>query len=177
MNNLLQNKSVKIALGIGIFILIFVIILSPKKNVNPAGSAQQIDSQAPKTERPELIDLAANKRQQAAAYVSSIKDKLPIYLESFPTSADITTTINLYRLSDDPSEVVRLEIYGLSYINIDSDETKNPNVTAYKESYLKAIELLESKNIDPKKLIFIYGDIEYVRKTTEAWIDALKLHP
>ena len=59
----------------------------------------------------------------------------------------------------------------------DGDEQKNPNVTAYKESYAKALEMLEGQNIDPKKLIFIYGDKEYVRKTTQYWIDSLKLHP
>lgn len=110
-------------------------------------------------------------------YVESIEKKLPIYLENFKTSVGITTSINLYRAKDDEAEVVRLEIYGLSYLNSDSDPKKNPNVTAFKESYLKAIEMLESQNIDPKKLIFIYGDKEYVRKTSQIWIKDLDLHP
>jgi hypothetical protein len=46
MNKLLQNKSVRIALGISILVLILVIILSPKKNVNPAGSPLENDSRA-----------------------------------------------------------------------------------------------------------------------------------
>lgn len=108
-------------------------------------------------------------------YVESIEKKLPLYLESFETSVGITTSINLYRLDDDEAEVVRLEIYGLSYLNKEADEKKNPNVTAFKESYVKAMEMLESQNIDPKKLIFIYGDKEYIRKTSQAWVDALKL--
>jgi hypothetical protein len=102
---------------------------------------------------------------------------LPLYLESFPTSVGLTTSINLYRLDSDEAEVVRLEIYGLSYLNEEADEQKNPNVTAFKESYLKAIEMLEGQNIDPKRLIFIFGDKEYVRKTSAAWISALNLRP
>lgn len=170
----MNKKFLLIASGITIFILILVLVFSPKKNLNPAGPAQRDDSRAV---RPELIDLARDQRNQAMIYVSAIEDKLPLYLESFETSVGITTSINIYRASDDEAEIVRLEIYGLSYLNSDGDEQKNPNVTAYKESYAKALEMLEGQNIDPKKLIFIYGDKEYVRKTTQIWIDALKLHP
>jgi hypothetical protein len=174
----MNKKFFLIAGGISLFILILVLIFSPKKNLNPAGPAQRDDSRAqPESERPELIDLARDKRQQTMIYVESIEKKLPLYLENFKTSVGITTSINIYRASDDEAEIVRLEIYGLSYLNSDSNETKNPNVTAYKESYAKSLEMLESQNIDPKKLIFIYGDKEYVRQTSEAWIYALKLQP
>jgi hypothetical protein len=170
----MNKKFFLIATGISIFILILVLVLSPKKNLNPAGPPKVDDSRAPRTE---LIDLSKERRNQAMIYVASIENKLPLYLESFKTSVGIETSINLYRMGDDEAEIVRLEIYGLSYLNSDSNEAKNPNVTAYKESYAKALEMLESQNIDPKKLIFIYGDKEYVRKTTQTWIDALKLHP
>lgn len=169
----MNKKFFLIAAGITIFILILVLIFSPKKSQGPASNF----TPQPESERPELIDLARDQRNQAMIYVSTIEDKLPLYLESFKTSPGITTSINIYRASDDEAEIVRLEIYGLSYLNSDSDEKKNPNVTAYKESYAKALEMLESQNIDPKKLIFIYGDKEYVRQTTQIWIDALKLHP
>lgn len=172
MKDLLKNKTVLVVVGISLFILILVILLSPKKS-----SIIPLPSVSPESERVELIDLSKEKRQQAMIYVDTIEKKLPIYLESFKTSVGIDASINLYRLNDDEAEVVRLEIYGLSYLNQESDEKKNPNVTAFKESYGKAIELLESQNIDPKKLIFIYGDKEYVRKTSELWIDQLKLKP
>ena len=85
-------------------------------------------------------------------YVESIEKKLPLYLESFPTSVGINTTINLYRLGSDEAEIVRLEIYGLSYLNVESDPVKNPNVTAFRESYLKAIELLERSKHRPQEI-------------------------
>jgi hypothetical protein len=174
MKNLLKNKSVVIALAIGFSILILVIILSPKKNLN---QQSDLSSPVPSAGRTELIDLSKEKRDQAMIYVAAIESKLPLSLEYFQTSVGIVTSINIYRLGSDPAEVVRLEIYGLSYLNQDANPSKNPNVTAYKESYLKGMEILESRNIDPKKLIFIYGDKEYVRKTTQLWIDALKLKP
>ena len=174
MQNFLKNKSVLIAISVSLFILILIIAISPKKSSKTA-----IPTPTPNydTERTELVDLSKEKRNQASIYVDSIEKKLPISLEEFPTSVGISTSINLYRLKDDPSEVVRMEIYGLSYLNEDPNPQKNPNVTAFKESYKKAIEMLESKNIDPKKLIFIYGDKEYVRKTSEIWISKLNLHP
>jgi hypothetical protein len=171
--NLLKNKTVLIVTGLSVLILIIIIILSPKQTASPTPTpTPNYDA-----ERTELIDLSQEKRQQAMIYVESIETKLPLYLESFPTSVGLDTSINIYRLKDDPAEVVRLEIYGLSYLNQESDPSKNPNVTAFKESYLKAIEMLEGQNIDPKRLIFIYGDKEYVRTTTISWINALKLEP
>lgn len=170
-----MNKKFFIIAGVAtLTILVLTIIFSPKQE-----SSSTVPSPTPfvQAERTELVDLAKEKRQQAMVYVSSIESKLPIYLESFSTSVNIMTSINLYRLKDDPAEIVRLEIYGLSYLNQETNPKKNPNITAFKESYNKAIELLESKNIDPKKLIFIYGDKEYVRKTSELWINSLNLHP
>lgn len=174
MQNFLKNKSVLIAISISLFILIVIIAVSPKKTTKIGSPTPTPDYN---TERTELVDLSKEKRNQASIYTDSIEKKLPLYLESFPTSVNISTSINLYRLKDDPSEVVRMEIYGLSYLNEEANPVKNPNVAAFKESYVKAIEMLESKNIDPKKLIFIYGDKEYVRKTSEQWISKLNLHP
>ncbi len=169
----MNNKFFLIAAAISISLLVLVLLLSPSKNVsNPAELPVPTGPS-----RIELADLSAEKRRDTMVYVASIENKLPLYLESFETSVGITTSINLYRLDDDEAEIVRLEIYGLSYLNADADEKKNPNVTAFKESYLKAMEMLEGQNIDPKKLIFIYGDKEYVRHTTQAWITALKLKP
>lgn len=169
----MNKKFFLVAGSVTLVVLILVLILSPKKNIKQT-SLPTTTSVTPRTE---LIDLTKEKKEQAMIYVESIEEKLPLYLESYPTSVGIETAINIYRLKDDEAEIVRLEIYGLSYLNKNSDETKNPNVTAFKESYLKAIEMLEGKNIDPKTLIFIYGDKEYVRQTTQSWIDALKLHP
>lgn len=172
IQELLKNKSARLALGITAGIGLLVIILSPKKSSAPV--SRELSSPAPRTE---LINLSEEKRRTTMIYVDQIEAKLPLYLENFKTSVGINTTINIYRLDSDEAEVVRLEIYGLSYLNTDSNEAKNPNVTAYKESYAKAMEMLESKNIDPKRLIFIYGDKEYVTKTANRWISDLKLSP
>lgn len=169
----MNKKFLLIAASVSLIFLLLVIVLSPKKNIDSQPSSN------PNIEisRTELIDLSKNKREEAKAYVASIEKKLPIYIDKFPTSVDITTSINIYRVRDDEPEIMRLEIYGISYLNRDSNEKTNPNVTAFKESYQKALEMLESQNIDPKKLIFVYGDKQYVRETTETWIDALKIRP
>jgi hypothetical protein len=177
MNNLralLKNKFARTAFIVTALIMVIVLLLSPKKNV---GRTNPSDLPASELGRTELTDLSKEKRNQAMIYVESIESKLPLYVENFQTSVGLTTSINLYRLDSDEAEVVRLEIYGLSYLNDDADEKRNPNVTAFRESYYKAIDLLESQNIDPKRLIFIYGDKEYVRKTATNWVSALNLHP
>lgn len=170
---LLQNKFARTVVALTLIIFVMILIFSP----NARRSELNEDSTSNPEPRGELINLADEKRRESMIYVAEIESKLPIYLENFRTSVGITTAINLYRFDSDEAEVVRLEIYGLSYMNSETDELKNPNVTAFKESYVKALEMLEGKNIDPKKLIFIYGDKDYVRKTAATWVSALNLAP
>lgn len=174
--NFLKNKFVLIAISISIFILILVIVLSPKKNIGTSPTSSVIAS--PTALASEISNLSQDKRNQAMIYVESIEKKLPINLDSFPTSVGFNTSIHIFRADTDPAEIVRIIINGLSYINKNEiDPQKNPNITAFKESYLKAIEMIESKNIDPTKLILVFGDKEYIRITSEQWIKDLKLHP
>jgi hypothetical protein len=175
MKDLLKNKFVLTAVSISLFILLLVLILSPKKSSSPTPTPS---SSGLATSSLELVDLSKEKRDAAMIYVASIETKLPLSLEKFETSVGIVTGINIYQGKNDPAELVRLEISGLSYINKNEvDEQKNPNVTAFKESYLKAIEMLEGQNIDPKKLVFYYSHQEYIRQTAREWVDKLKLAP
>lgn len=169
----MNKKFLLIATSASLILLVLIIVLTPKKNVNPQPSS---DSNI-EISRTELIDLSKTKREEAKQYIASIEKKLPIYLDKFTTSVGITTSINIYRVRDDEPEIIRLEIYGLSYLNHDANEKTNPNLTAFKESYKKAMEMIEGQNIDPKKLIFVYGDKQYVRETSNIWIESLKLHP
>lgn len=173
--NLFKNKFLATAVIASILIFILVLILSPKKNVKDVttpSSAQLGSSNF------ELVDLSKEKRDSTISYVTSIENKLPLSLEGLNTTVGITTSINIYRGKDDPAELVRLEISGLSYINKNElDEKKNPNVTAFKESFLKAIEMIEGQNIDPKKLVFYYSNQDYIRQTAREWVEKLKLLP
>ncbi len=172
IKELLKNRFVLTAVSVSIVILILVLLLSPQKTTTTTLSPASTLS----TSSFELTDLSQEKRNQAMVYVQSIENKLPLSLDPFETSVGITTSIHIFQGKGDPAEFVRLEIYGLSYVNKDEiDEKKNPNVTAFKESYLKAIELLEGQNIDPKKMVFYYGSQDYVRETARTWVDKLKL--
>lgn len=175
MQSLLGLLTKNKAITIGFIIIVIVILIAIFSGGKPQTGTEP--SPLPSTTRLEIVDLNEQKRRQAAEYRATILAALPIYVENFKTSVGIDTTINIYALADDPPEVVRLEVYGLSYLNEESNPKKNPNVTAYQESYAEAIRLIRGKGIDPKKLIFIYGDKEYVRKTTLIWVAALKLSP
>jgi hypothetical protein len=171
IKDLLKNKFFLTAAGISIFVLILVLLLSPKKNVTSIptpSTSSALSNLSP-------INLSAEKRDALIAYTNSIKHKLPLTLESFDTSVGIETAINISHHGD-LEELVNLSIGGLSYINKNElDESKNPNLTAFKESFLKAIEMLEGQNIDPKKLLFSYSDVPYVRETAQYWVDKLDL--
>lgn len=170
----MNKKFFIIAASITIFILILILLISPKKSRDtstplPSTSDSTLSSIIP-------LNLSKEKKAAFIVYTDTIKTKLPLYQEIFETSVGITTSINISHSNDDQPEIVHLNIIGLSYINKDElDESKNPNVTAFKESYLKAIEMLESQNIDPKRLLFSYSDVPYVHETATYWVDKLGL--
>jgi hypothetical protein len=171
----MNKKFIFIAASISIGILILILIISPSKKSDPILDTAPISTSSESSFG--FLNLSAEKKTSASSYVDQIQNKLPLLTEGFQTSVDIAIDINVFRLEDDPKEIVRLEITGLSYLNTDTNEKTNPNVTAFKEGYAKAIEMLESVNIDPKRLIFVYGGKDYVRKTSQIWIDTLKLKP
>jgi len=165
------NPFARLAVGASLGLLVLILFLSPHRPSSPSPSPAPL----PSTTRPEIISLDDQARRAAAAYRPSIEGALPIYEENFNTSVGITTTLHLYILPDDPAETVRFEIYGLSYLNSDSSPFTNPNITAFKESFEHGLQLLKNHGVDPTKLIFIYGDKQYVRETTAAWVTKLGL--
>lgn len=168
---LLKNKHVQLALGATSGILILVALFSPKRTSTPAPVP------LPSPYRPELQQVSDSKRRESATYRESIKNKFPLYRDHIQTSVGITTTLNLYFLGSDPPEIVRFEIYGVSYLGRDNSEFTNKNITAFKETFTTGLTLLQDQGIDPTKLIFIYGDKQYVRDTATAWVIKYKLLP
>ena len=174
MKDILKNKFFLTAAGISLLILIVTILLSPKKSVSsatptPTSSPSALSAIVP-------LNLSQDKLDQVVKYTSSIKTKLPLSIDSFSTSVGIETSIYISGPNDDAPGIVNLDINGLSYINKNElNEKKNPNVTAFKESFGKAIELLEGQNIDPNRLLFSYGNQSYVNETVQYWITELGL--
>lgn len=168
---LLKNKHVQLALGVSLGLLILTLLLSPRR------PSPDVQPPLPSPYRPELQNVSVDQRLAATTYRSSIASQLPIYVESIPTSVNLPTTINIYFLPSDPPETLRFEIYGLSYLNRDSSEFTNPNITAFRETFNHGLDLLRQKGIDPSQLIFIYGNKEYVRDTAQAWITKYALLP
>lgn len=173
INLLKTNPFARFALLATAVVGVLILVFSPRRSSTPAPIP--VSSPLPSTIRPELLDLEEQKIRAATEYRQSIEGSLPIYLENFPTSVDINTTINIYYLPSDPNSTVRFEIYGLSYLNSDSSQFTNPNVTAFKESFEKGLSLMRERGLDPDKLIFIYGDKEYVRITADTWVQKLGL--
>lgn len=171
LNLLKSNRFFQIALVLGALLFVLLLAFTTDDSSTPTSS----NTPLPSTTRPELINLADEERRRALEYRRQIEGSLPIYLEGFPTSPGIETAINLYYLEDDPSEVVRFEIYGLSYLNADANRFTNPNAVAFEESFKQGLTLLRERGIDPDKLVFIYGDTQYVRDTASAWVEKLGL--
>jgi hypothetical protein len=108
------------------------------------------------------------------------KDKitplLPISVKNFQTSVGITTNINIFSIKSDPSQVVRVEIYGINYYLSDTS-SDNPQAVAFSESFTETKNLLMEKGIDINNLQIIYGNRNYIQQTAENWIKTFNLLP
>jgi len=168
---LISNKFFLTAAIISGLILLLVVLISPKHTTTNTPSPTPISQL-----RTQLSNLSEEKKTAAIKYYDLVSDSFPFFFADFNTSAGITTTIHIYHSLEDPLEITHFEIYGLSYMNKNElDESKNPNVTAYKESFQKGLQLLREADIDPKQLIFVYGDRDYVQSTATYWVDKLGL--
>lgn len=174
MKDILKNKAVVLGLAI-IAMVIFLAIASAGQEPAPAPAPSL--TPAFKTSTLQITNLSDEKKSRAGEYRRSIADKLPIYVEKFKTSTGKETLINVYIYDKDTPEVIRLEVYGISYKNSESDPKKNPDAQAYADSYREAMRLLREKGIDPKQLVFAYNESDYIRTTVLKWIDDLNLSP
>ena len=175
---LFANKFLLTATSVTVIVLFFVVIISSSVNQKEELSPEPITQNATSTEDnpfSEFTNLTEEKVKNATSYRSLIKDRFPIYLAGFKTKSGIETTIAISIHPTEPS-LTRLDISGLSYLNKDElDPIKNPNLSAFAESYKHALSLLREAGIEPKQLILSYGEADYVRSTATLWVDKLGL--
>lgn len=174
MKDVLKNKAVIIGLAI-IAIVILLAVFSAGSEPTPVAAP----SRAPafKSSQLQITSLSDEKKARMTEYRRSIVEKLPIYIQGYKTPSGKETTINIYVYEKDSPEIIRLEVYGLSYKTIDQDPKQNPDALAYADSYREAMRLLQEKGIDPKMVVFAYGEAEHMRSAAAKWIDAFDLAP
>lgn len=170
---LFANKFLLTATVISILLLALILVFSSsqKPTLNPTPTSM------PKVSNPfsEFSNLTQEKIDNAISYRQLISDRLPIYLPSYKTSTGIETSIIISVHPSEPS-LTRLDITGLSYLNkSELDAKKNPNIQAFQETFTKALQLLREAGIEPKQLLFDYGQADYVRVTANEWVDKLGL--
>ena len=170
---LFANKFLLIASTITVIVLTLILLLSPKKP--PKSSALPSTDFSNEIGTGALINLSDEKKKNATSYLDLISDRLPLYFPNFQTSVDVSTIINIFR-DEQNRELTHLEITGLSYLNKDElDPSKNGNITAFTESFRKGLSLLRESGIDPKQLIIVYSNINYIQTTASYWVDKLGL--
>lgn len=172
----MKNKFFITAGIITVIILVLILVLSPRNK--SAQSPPQSTSYFPEStiSTSILTNLSEEKRSNAIAYLNLISDRLPFYIESFPTKSGIETSLHIFKDVNDPPELTRFEIYGLSYLNKDDvDEKQNFNVAAFKETFMRGLDLLREAGIDPKQLIFVYSDHNYIQQASTEWVAKLGL--
>lgn len=171
---LFANKFLLTAVSISAVVFFIILILSSR---NTTSSTTIPESTQSGTTNPfsEFTNLTEEKVNNAISYRKLIEDRLPIRMRKFKTTAGIETSIDITIHSTEPS-LTRLDITGLSYLNKDElDPKMNPNIQAFKETYTKALQLLRESGIEPKQLLFSYGEADYVRVTATEWVDKLGL--
>ncbi len=172
---LFANKFLLTAISISAVVFFFVLILSSRRSTpSPTNIPDSTQSEA-SSPFSEFTNLTEEKVNQAISYRTLIADHLPIRMRNFKTSVGIETSIDI-TIHPTESSLTRLDITGLSYLNKDElDPKKNPNIQAFKETFSKSLQLLREAGIEPKQLLFSYGEADYVRVTANYWVEQLKL--
>lgn len=171
---LFANKFLLTAISISAVVFFLVLILSSRSTSSPTTIPESTQSESTSTFS-EFTNLTEEKVNQAISYRKLVEDRLPIRMRNFKTSVGIETSIDI-TIHPTESSLTRLDITGLSYLNKDElDPKKNPNIQAFKETFSKSLQLLREAGIEPKQLLFSYGEADYVRVTANYWVEQLKL--
>ncbi len=173
-SRLFANKFLLTAVSISVIVLFLILIVTSGRSMSP--TTLDLESDDPISNPfAEFTNLTEEKVNNAISYRKIIQDRLPIRMRDFKTSVGIDLSIDI-TIHPSESSLTRLDITGLSYLNKDElDPKKNPNIQAFKEGYIKAIQLLRESGIEPKQLIFSYGEADYVRVTANYWVEEFKL--
>ena len=174
-HRLFANKFLLTAVSISAVILFVILIISSRRQAPT--TTLDLNSEDPVSNPfAEFTNLTEEKVNNAISYRKIIQDRLPIRMRDFKTTVGINLSIDITTHPTEPS-LTRLDITGLSYLNKDeTDPKKNPNIQAFKEGYAKALQLLKESGIEPKQLIFSYGEADYVRVTSNYWVDVIDLN-
>ena len=170
-------RKTKLLLLIGSIILIVVIVIvlvsrslgTTKKSENTPILSNPTTSTTSTLTQPNL-DTATKTKQ-------IILPQLPIEINSFETSVGINTDILISSFKNDDPDVVRVEVFGLDYLPNQNDPATNPNMVAFKESFEKAIAVLQEKGVSIKDLHIQLSNRQFIRDIAEGWINALHLLP
>lgn len=173
-SRLFANKFLLTAVSISVVVLFLILIVTSGRSKSP--TTLDLESDDPISNPfAEFTNLTEEKVNNAISYRKIIQDRLPIRMRDFKTSVGINLSIDI-TIHPSESSLTRLDITGLSYLNKEELDPKlNPNIQAFKEGYTKALQLLRESGIEPKQLIFSYGEADYVRATATYWVDKLGL--
>lgn len=195
MYRLLSKKSVVFFVVVIVVTLIAVSLLSQNKNKDstagslqsPSGSNSNTgglsnifvreEAKDPLSGLNDDIYMPANPPASSVAVGTKAKalPHLPIYIGSFQTSVGIPVNVNIYTIPTDPDDVIRFEIQRINYENQDSNPKTNPDVTAFKEGFLKGKGELQKIGVDMRDANFIFGIRQYVKETANLWVKQLNL--
>jgi len=115
-----------------------------------------------------INNLSTETKQELIDKKNEILPKLPIYIKEFKTSGGITTRISILSSQFDPPETLRVEIYGVNYLDGMADEN-DINYIAFTESLEKAFEEINKAGGDSSKLRYIFYSKELIHEIAYTW--------
>ena len=104
-----------------------------------------------------------------------LASKLPIILRDFKTSVGIVTTTAIFTFDHDEANVVHVETVGLDFRNLDNNPATNPNVTAFRETFLASLEKIREAGVDPGNLHYTFGTRDFQHITAQRWVTQMNL--
>ena len=103
--------------------------------------------------------------------------QLPIDITNFENTNGIKTDIHISSFKNDNPEDVRIEIFGIDYNYNQNDPNTNPNMVAFKDSFVKAIDTIKADGVNINDLHILLSNKQYIRDVAETWIKTLNLLP
>lgn len=116
------------------------------------------------------VDIDSPLVASSAAEIQKLAQDLP-YSQDYTLSSGVDVSVLIPGIENQSTSwTLGVDIFGINYNTSRGQEDYEIMRVSFREAVSNIFSWIRSKQADPTKIIFTWGDREYIRRTAEEWL-------